>query len=82
LNLLPPLTTIAASRAAFFVGGLVIIEKVLHLSGVGAMLWQACRMRDYPLALGITVIAAAAVCGARLTADLLRVAVDPRLREG
>jgi len=80
LNLVPPLTTIAASRAAFFVGGLVIIEKVLHLSGVGAMLWQACRMRDYPLALGITVLAAAAVCGARLAADVVRVAVDPRLR--
>jgi peptide/nickel transport system permease protein len=82
LNLLPPVSSLAASRAAFFVGGLVIIEKVLHLNGVGAMLWQACRMRDYPLALGITVVAAAAVCGARLLADLVRVTVDPRLREG
>ena len=81
LNLAPPLSSLAASRAAFFVGGLVIIEKVLHLNGVGAMLWQACRMRDYPLALGITVVAAAAVCGARLTADLVRVSLDPRLRE-
>lgn len=80
LNLVPPLSSLAASRAAFFVGGLVIIEKVLHLNGVGAMLWQACRMRDYPLALGITAVAAAVVCGARLAADLVRVSVDPRLR--
>ncbi len=79
-NLLPPLTTIASSRAAFFVGGLVIIEKVLHLNGAGSMLWQACRLRDYPVALGITVLAAVAVCSARLLGDLVRLAVDPRLR--
>ena len=81
LNLLPPISTIAASRAAFFVGGLIIVEKVLHLNGAGSMLWQACRLRDYPVALGITILAATAVCAARLAGDLLRVTVDPRLRE-
>ena len=80
-NLLPPLATIAYGRAAFFVGGLVIVEKVLHLNGAGSMLWQACRLRDYPVALGITVLAAGAVCGARLLGDLVRIGVDPRLRE-
>jgi peptide/nickel transport system permease protein len=80
-NLLPQLATIAYGRAAFFVGGLIIVEKVLHLNGIGSMLWQACRMRDYPVALGITLLAAAAVAGARLAGDLVRVAVDPRLRE-
>jgi len=80
-NLLPPLATIAYGRAAFFVGGLVIVEKVLHLNGAGSMLWQACRLRDYPVALGITVLASAAVCGARLLGDLVRISVDPRLRE-
>jgi peptide/nickel transport system permease protein len=80
-NLLPPLATIAYGRAAFFVGGLVIVEKVLHLNGAGSMLWQACRLRDYPVALGITVLAAGAVCGARLLGDLVRISVDPRLRE-
>jgi peptide/nickel transport system permease protein len=81
-NLLPPLATIAYGRAAFFVGGLVIVEKVLQLNGAGSMLWQACRLRDYPVALGITVLAAGAVCGARLLGDLVRISVDPRLREG
>ena len=79
-NLLPQLTTIASSRTAFFVGGLVIVEKVLQLNGIGSMFWQACRLRDYPLALGITVVLAAVVCAARLLGDLLRLAIDPRLR--
>ncbi len=79
-NLVGPLTTLASNRAAFFLGGLIIVEKVLHLNGVGAMLWQACRLRDYPLALGITFLAATVVCTARLVGDIVRVAVDPRLR--
>ena len=77
---LPPLATVAGARASFFVGGLVVIETVLHVGGLGSLLWQACRMRDYPLALGIGVVAAAMVCGARLVTDLVRVTVDPRLR--
>jgi peptide/nickel transport system permease protein len=79
-NLVPPMSTVIASRAAFFVGGLVVIEKVLQLNGAGAMLWQACRLRDYPLAMGLTVAAAAVVTGMRLLADVLRLGVDPRLR--
>jgi ABC-type dipeptide/oligopeptide/nickel transport system permease component len=45
------------------------------------MLWQACMMRDYPLAMGVTVLAATAVCLARMFGDIVRVAVDPRLRQ-
>ena len=77
---LPPLATVAGARASFFVGGLVVIETVLHVGGLGSLLWQTCRLRDYPLALGIGVVAAALVCGARLFTDLVRVTVDPRLR--
>lgn len=78
-NLLPPLTSVIASRTAFLLGGLVVVEKVLAINGAGAMLWQACRMRDLPLAMGITLVAAAVVASARLAGDLLRLALDPRL---
>ncbi len=79
-NLASPLTTIAVSRAAFFVGGLVVLEKVLLLNGVGAILWQAALLRDYDLCLGIGLLAAVVVAGARLTGDGIRIAIDPRLR--
>lgn len=80
-NLLPPLVDIAASRAAWLLGSLVVVEKLLLFSGAGAALWQACRLRDYPVAIGITVVAALVVAGARLAADIARLALDPRLRE-
>lgn len=79
-NLVPPLTTIATTRAAFLVGGLVVLEKVLLLNGAGALLWQAAELRDYDLALGIAVLAATLVAGVRFVGDTLRVAIDPRLR--
>ena len=79
-NLVGPLTTVASSRAAFFVGGLVILEKVLLLNGIGSILWQAAVMRDYPLALGITVVLASIVCLSRLLGNTVRLAFDPRLR--
>lgn len=79
-NLLPPLTTIVASRVAFFVGGLVILEKILLLNGVGAILWRASLERDYPLVLGITLVTAALVSLTRLLADVVRTSVDPRRR--
>lgn len=80
-NAIPPLTVVITSRAAFFVGGLVILEKILLLNGIGAILWQAALARDYPLALGITLLTATAVGLARLGGDVLRLAWDPRRRE-
>jgi len=79
-NFLLPLSAITARRAAFFVGGLVVIEKVLHVQGAGAMLWQACRLRDWPLVIGLSLLAACVVAGTRLLADMSRLALDPRLR--
>ncbi|MFZ5475511.1 MAG: ABC transporter permease subunit [Myxococcota bacterium] len=81
-NLVPPLASLAAARVATVLGTLVIVEKVMSLNGAGATLWQACLKRDYPLAIGITLVAAAVVCGARLVSDLVRITVDPRLRGG
>ncbi len=81
LNVLPTLATITADRMAFFVGGAVILERVLSLNGAGSVLWQAALLRDYDLALGLSLLAAGSVCLARLAAEGVRLAVDPRLRE-
>lgn len=81
-NLVPPLAEITAARVGAVLGSLVVVEKLLLFPGAGAVLWQACRLRDVPLATGITLVAAAVVAGTRLVADLVRLSVDPRLRSG
>ncbi len=79
-NLLPGLLAVAGRRVPFLVGGLIVIEKVLLLNGAGALLWDACLQRDHPLAMGLALAAALAVGATQLAVDLLRLALDPRLR--
>ena len=80
-NLVPPLASTLAERAAFLAGGAVIAEKVLLINGVGAVLWEAALLRDYDLALTIALFAAGFVGVVRLGADAIRVAVDPRMQQ-
>lgn len=79
-HLMLPLASMAAARTGFLLGGLVVVEKVLLIHGAGAVLWQAALLRDMPVAMGITLSAAATVCAARLLADAVRLSIDPRLR--
>jgi peptide/nickel transport system permease protein len=80
-NLLAPLAALAADRLAFLLGGLVVVEAVLLSNGAGALLWQAALKRDYPLAAGLTLVAAGVVTAGRLLADLAQLIADPRLRD-
>lgn len=79
-NLLPELATVIAGRTGVLLSGLVVVEKLLLLNGAGALLWQACAMRDHPLVEGLALGAAVLVCGSHLLADLVRIQFDPRLR--
>ena len=75
------LATVTAAQTAYLLGGLVILEQVLMLKGAGWVLWQAALGRDYPVALGFTAGAATCVAATRFAADLVRLGLDPRLRE-
>jgi peptide/nickel transport system permease protein len=79
-NLVAPLASLAMSRIGFLVGGLVVVEKVLLLNGAGALMWEACLKRDYPLAMGLAIAAALFVSLANLLGDIVRFGIDPRLR--
>ncbi len=79
-NLLPFAFEVIGRRIGFFVGGLVVLEKVMLQNGCGAILWDAAVLRDVPLAAAISLIAAIAVCCVRFGADAGRIALDPRLR--
>jgi len=79
-NLLPELLALGARRLPTMLGGLVIAEKVLLIQGTGALLWDACLLRDHPLALGIAATCAALVATTTLGSESLRLWIDPRLR--
>jgi peptide/nickel transport system permease protein len=79
-NALLPVITLVGFNAGFLVSGAVTVEIVFALPGLGAQLLQAMGTRDLPVVQGIALLTAVAIVMFNLLADLLNIAVDPRLR--
>ena len=76
-----PLARLAASKMAFLLGGILVLEMVLGIQGLGLMGYRAATRPDFPLLIAIAVFSTALVAGTHLAVDLLRIAVDPRARK-
>jgi peptide/nickel transport system permease protein len=85
LRLMPhialPLAQLAAAKMTFLIGGVLILEKVLGIQGIGLMGYQAAVQPDFQLLIAITVLATAVVAATHLGVDVLRAFVDPRVRK-
>jgi peptide/nickel transport system permease protein len=79
-NALLPTITVVGTSLGTLLGGIVIIENIFVIPGLGALLLQAIESRDYPLIEGITLVIAIAYIIVNLIADLLYVVADPRIR--
>ncbi len=77
-GLLIPVTEIIASKIPFILGGAVIVEQVFNWPGMGRMAWQAAQDRDYPVIMGIAIVAAVLVRLGSLFQSVVYVAVNPR----
>ena len=79
-NALLPVTTLAGFEIVILMGGLVVIEQVFNLPGIGKLLVQAGAARDYPVIQAIVMLIAATVLVANLVVDLMYAWLDPRIR--
>lgn len=79
-NAIVPLIPYLALQFAFLLGGVVIVERLFSIPGLGAYLTDALDSHDGPAFLGAIAIIAAAVALANLAADLLVGKIDPRIR--
>ena len=77
-GLLIPVTEIIAAKIPFILGGAVIVEQVFNWPGMGRMAWQAAQDRDYPVIMGIAIVAAVLVRLGSLFQSVVYVAVNPR----
>jgi len=77
-GLLIPVTEIIASKIPFILGGAVIVEQVFNWPGMGKMAWQAAQDRDYPVIMGIAILAAVFVRMGSLFQSVVYVSVNPR----
>jgi peptide/nickel transport system permease protein len=81
-NALIPVVTVAGVQLGYIVGGIVVVEDVFTLPGVGRLLLDAIFQRDYPVVQGVILILAAVFMTLNLAVDLLYALIDPRLRRG
>lgn len=77
-GLLIPVTEIIASKIPFILGGAVIVEQVFNWPGMGRMAWQAAQDRDYPVIMGIAILAAVFVRLGSMFHKVVYVFVNPR----
>jgi len=73
-----PVTEIVAAKIPFILGGAVVVEQVFNWPGMGRMAWQAAQDRDYPLIMGITLMAAILVRMGSLFQRVVLIIVNPR----
>lgn len=79
-NSLLPVLTLIGLQVAFLISGTVIIESVFSIPGLGTVLLQKIRERDYPVVQGLVLAAGFLVIGVNMAVDILYGYVNPRLR--
>ncbi|MBA2775920.1 MAG: ABC transporter permease [Chloroflexia bacterium] len=78
-NALLPMVTVIGLQLPQIIGGAVIIEQIFAWPGVGLLAFDAISRRDYPVILGITMVAGAAIMVASVIVDVVYTLLDPRV---
>jgi peptide/nickel transport system permease protein len=79
-NALIPLVTFIGILAPITVGGTIIIEIVFNLPGMGHLIIESIKERDYPLISGVMIFFGFFVMMINLIVDLTCAYLDPRVR--
>ncbi len=79
-NALIPVITMIGLQAPVLLGGVVVIEQIFNLPGLGLLLIESISYRDYPLVVGIMLLFGTGMALINLIIDLTYGFFDPRIR--
>lgn len=79
-NALSPVLTVLGLHMGALLGGTVLVEYVFNWPGLSTPLLRAVESRDYPMVVGIVLVVSTLFLTINLVVDLLRAALDPRIR--
>ncbi len=79
-NALAPIINVIALNLAYLVTGVVVVEVVFVYPGIGQLFVDSVKIRDIPVVQACCLIFAAAYILLNLTADILSILSNPRLR--
>ena len=75
-----PVITVLGLQAGRLLGGVVVIEQVFGIPGVGSLAVAAAFARDYPMIQGVALLAGVIVLVVTMLVDLSYSYFDPRIR--
>jgi len=79
-NALLPVVTISGLQFGALMGGVVLIEAIFLIPGMGSLLIDSLQRRDFPMVQAVIMVASVIVLGVNLVVDLLYGLLDPRVR--
>ncbi|MBV9491978.1 MAG: ABC transporter permease [Verrucomicrobia bacterium] len=75
-----PVVTVAGLAASYLLSGVVAIELIFSIPGMGKLLVDAVARRDYPVVEGVVLTISVMLAFLNLLIDLLYAVLDPRIR--
>ena len=79
-NALVPVVTVVGLQFGSLLTGAILTETIFGWPGLGRLLIQAIRLRDYPLVQGAVLLIAVTYVAVNLVTDLVYAWLDPRIR--
>lgn len=79
-NALIPVITMIGIAAGGLLGGSVVVETVFNMQGIGRLVVEAIKHRDYPVIQGGILVVTLGYLAVNLMVDVLYVWINPRIR--
>jgi peptide/nickel transport system permease protein len=77
-NALIPYVTIIGLQIRYILGGVVVIERIFGVPGLGSLMVDGAFARDYPVVQACAIVFLVIVLSVNLAVDLVCTALDPR----
>ncbi|TVR92218.1 MAG: ABC transporter permease [Trueperaceae bacterium] len=78
-NAMIPVITVIGVQVGYLLSGVVVIEQVFAIPGLGRLVIGAINERNYPLAQGVILVATVVFVFVNLVVDLAYAWIDPRV---
>lgn len=79
-NALIPIVTVIGLQFGQLIGGAVLTETIFSIPGIGRLMVQALKTRDYPVILGSVLFISLLFCLTNLIIDIIYAYLDPKIK--
>ncbi len=80
-NALVPVMAVVGQQLGYLMGGVVVVEAIFAVPGIGRTALESIYNRDYPVVMGVVLLIAFIYVVINLVVDLLSAVLDVRIRE-